>query len=207
MEERPVSDSFAGLRQRLRTRDDDAAAEVVHRLARRLNALARSHLDTWARRKVEPEDVTQSVFRSFFNGYQAGRFDVRSWQELWQLLAVITAHKCLNRLDYLRAKRRDAALERGLTADVDGDGPDDAGRAIDPRPGPPEMAILAETVEELLGAFRDDDDRAVVELSLMGHTAREISERLGLAERSVTRLRSRVKEKLERMRERATAEA
>jgi RNA polymerase sigma-70 factor (ECF subfamily) len=45
----------------------------------------------------------------------------------------------------------------------------------------------------------DPDERAVLELSLQGYTATEISERLGRAERSVRRLRERVRKRLERM--------
>ena len=58
--------------------------------------------------------------------------------------------------------------------------------------------ILAEIVEGLL---RDvsDHERPILELSLQGYTASEISDRLGRAERSVRRLREHIRERLERL--------
>jgi RNA polymerase sigma-70 factor (ECF subfamily) len=61
--------------------------------------------------------------------------------------------------------------------------------------------VLAETVEALFLAVEDTDERAILELSLQGFTATEISESLGRAERSVRRLRERVRKRLERMRD------
>src|SRR5690242_9456367 len=56
--------SFADLMARLRAGDDAAAAALFQRFATRLIALARGRLDGLVRRKVDPEDVVQSVFRS-----------------------------------------------------------------------------------------------------------------------------------------------
>jgi RNA polymerase sigma-70 factor (ECF subfamily) len=184
--------SFEGLAERLRSGNAAAAAEVVGRLAARLNALARAQLDTWVRRKVDPEDVVQSVFRSFFTRFEAGRFGVASWDALWGLLAVIAARKCVNKAEFFGAKRRAASAEAETPSWADGPA------AVDPGPTPVEAAVLAETVEQLLRGF-DGDDRAIVELSLQGHTTREISDRLGLSERTVRRFRERLKRRLERM--------
>jgi RNA polymerase sigma-70 factor, ECF subfamily len=191
------SEPFDRLMERLRAGDDDGAADVVRRLSARLNGLARSQLDTWVRRKVDPEDVVQSVFRSFFTRYEAGRFDLASWDELWSLLAVIAARKCVNRAEFFGAKRRDASSEVALPGS-DGGGSAGAFPAVDPGPSPFEAAVLSETVDQLLDGF-NGDDRAVVELSLQGYTTTEISDRLGFAERTVRRLRERIRRRLERM--------
>jgi DNA-directed RNA polymerase specialized sigma24 family protein len=189
------SDSFEGLMGRLRDGDQDAAVEVVRRLAARLNGLARAQLDTWVRRKVDPEDVVQSVFRSFFCRYEAGRFDVASWDELWSLLAVIAARKCINRVEYFSAKCRagEVPAPAWWADDSVGGWP-----AVAPGPTPLETAVLNEAVEQLLRGL-EGDDRAMAELSLQGYTAREISARLGHSERTVGRLRERLKRRLERM--------
>src|SRR5262245_40662511 len=68
--------------------------------------------------------------------------------------------------------------------------------AVGREPTPDEAAVLAETVEQLLRGL-DGDERSVVELSLQGYTTQEISETLGRAERSVRRLRERVRKRLE----------
>ena len=56
--------------------------------------------------------------------------------------------------------------------------------------------MLAELMEEMLAGF-EADDRAVLEMSLQGHGAIEISARLGRAERTVRRLREQAKTRLQ----------
>jgi RNA polymerase sigma-70 factor (ECF subfamily) len=188
-------DSFAGLMGRLRAGDQDAATALFRRFTARLIALAGTKLDARTRGKVDPEDVVQSTYRSFFTRAEAGQFDVATWDELWALLAVITVRKCTNRARYFRAGRRDARAE---IAPVPGaEDPGDPILAIDRDPTPIEAAILAETVEALLRGL-DADDRAIVELSLQGYTTPEIGARLGFAERTVRRVRERLKRRLER---------
>jgi RNA polymerase sigma-70 factor, ECF subfamily len=188
-------DSFAELMARLRAGDDAAAAEVFRRYAARLHGLARRHLDTVLRRKVDAEDVVQSAYKSFFFRYGDGRLEVGDWDNLWGLLTLITLRKCADRAEYFRAERR--AVSREVAPPPD-EGAGGAWEAVNREPAPDEAALLAETVEQL---FRDldADERPVVELSLQGYTAQEISERLGRAERSVRRLRERVRKRLERM--------
>jgi len=52
-------------------------------------------------------------------------------------------------------------------------------------------------LENLLGGL-DADDRSIIELSLQGYSTQEVSEKLKRAERSVRRLRERVRKQLER---------
>jgi RNA polymerase sigma-70 factor (ECF subfamily) len=70
--------------------------------------------------------------------------------------------------------------------------------AIGREPTPLEAVELSETVDRLIASL-DDAERPVLELSLQGYTTREISERLGRAERTVRLLRETVRKRLERM--------
>jgi RNA polymerase sigma-70 factor (ECF subfamily) len=194
----PDSQTFSRLMVRLRSGEDDAAREVFERFAARLVAMARGRFNRLLTRKVDPEDVVQSAFRSFFVRHRAGTFEVGGWDGLWNLLTLITLRKCADRARFFLAARRDAAREAS--------GPD-AGCgsgawlvALDRQPSPEEAAILAETVEHL---FRDlgAHERPVLELCLQGYTVPEISVRLGRAERSVRRLREQVRKRLERLQE------
>ena len=92
---------------RLRGGDDRAAAEVFRRFTHRLIGLARSRLDHLIRRKVDPEDILQSVYRTFFRRYARGAFDLESWDGLWGMLTVITVRKCDYRRKFFRAACRD----------------------------------------------------------------------------------------------------
>jgi hypothetical protein len=64
------------------------------RFASRLIALARAELDSRIRQKVDPEDVLQSVYKSFFRRHAEGEFDLDGWDRLWAVLATITINKC-----------------------------------------------------------------------------------------------------------------
>jgi RNA polymerase sigma-70 factor (ECF subfamily) len=188
-------DAFSRLMVRLRSGEDDAAREVFERFAGRLIALARRRFNRVLARKVDPEDVVQSAYKSFFVRQRAGKVEVGGWDGLWSLLTLITIRKCADRAEYFLAGRRDAAREA-----IGGDGVDASVLALDREPRPEEALILAETVESL---FRDVSahERPIIELSLQGFTATEISARLGRAERSVRRLRERIRKRLERLHE------
>jgi RNA polymerase sigma-70 factor (ECF subfamily) len=193
----PADDAFRALMDRLRSGEDAAAREVFERFAGRLIALTRRQFNQLLARKVDPEDVVQSAYKSFFVRHRAGKVEVGDWGGLWSLLTVITLRKCADRAEFFRADRRDAARE--ATGPADCDGPDPGLAALDREPRPEEAVILAETVEHL---FRDVSahERPILELSLQGYTAPEISVQLGRAERSVRRLRERIRKRLERLR-------
>src|SRR5262245_5432615 len=95
--------SFDEIMVRLRSGDNEAAARVFNKFVKRLIGLARSRLDKGLGRKVDPEDIVQSVYKSFFRRHAAGEFDFSNWDRLWGLLAVIAVRKCKRQM---RAYRR-----------------------------------------------------------------------------------------------------
>jgi RNA polymerase sigma-70 factor (ECF subfamily) len=186
-------ESFPAVMDRLRAGDDEAAREVYDRFARRLIALARRRFDRRLAHRVDPEDVVQSAFKSFFVRHHEGALRLGDWDNLWGLLTLITLLKCADRVDYLRAGRRDVRCEATVAA-----GQDPPWQlALDREPRPEEAAALAEAVEQLFRAV-DDADRPILELSLQGYSAAEISLRVGRALRSVQRLREQIRRRLER---------
>jgi RNA polymerase sigma-70 factor, ECF subfamily len=173
-----------------------AAREVFDRFTGRLIGLARRQLDVRLRHKIEPEDVVQSAYKSFFLRYGTAALCDPSGHELWGLLTCITLRKCADRVRYHRAERRDMSREASASPGAEGYEPWQG--AISQEPTPEQAAVLAETVEQVLRGL-NADERSIVELSLQGHTTREISEQLGRAERSVRRLRERVRKQLKRL--------
>ena len=112
-----ASDSLAELMGRLRSGEDGAAREVFIRFAGRLVGLARRHLDARLAVKVDPEDVVQSAYKSFFVRHRDGGLEVGSWDGLWGVLTVITLRKCADRAAYYRAEKRDVGREAAAAAD------------------------------------------------------------------------------------------
>jgi RNA polymerase sigma-70 factor (ECF subfamily) len=188
------ADSFAALLERFHTDEDAAARDVLRRYSHQLLALTRRQFVPRLARRIDPEDVVQSAFKSFFVRHRDGKLRVDNWDALWGLLALITRRKCADRAEYLRAGRRDVGREVSAPEGVDQSWPSTPDR----EPSPQEAAILAETLDHLFRAV-EGDERRVLELSLQGHTAAEIALRLGKALRSVHRLRERLQKRLLRL--------
>src|SRR5437870_434016 len=96
----PPDPDFRQIMERLGRGDPEAAREVFRRFARRLVGLARQRLDARLRQKLDPEDVVQSVFRSFFSRQAGGQFDLDDWDGVWALLTLITLRKCGHRVEH-----------------------------------------------------------------------------------------------------------
>ena len=171
-------------------------SEIFQRFAHRLVGLARTRLTGGLRRKVDPEDVMQSVFKSFFRRHAEGQFDLSGWDSLWALLTVITLRKSGHKAKEYLAACRDVRREVHQ-APADGDS-SAIWQAVARDPTPEEAVSLTETVEQLLRGL-DATDRQIVELTLQGYKAPEISVQVGVSERSVYRLLERVKKRLERL--------
>jgi len=188
--------SFDEVISRLRAGDQCAAAEVFDRFASRLIALARTRLHSRLRAKVDPEDVLQSVFRSFFVRQAEDKFTLRDWDSLWGVLVVITLRKCGRQVEWYGAKRRDVNQEMRLAGDAeDSTGTD--WEAIAREPSPAEATMLAETVEHLMRGL-NDRQQTITMLRLQGHTVREISQHVERTEQTVRRVLREVKDRLER---------
>src|SRR5947208_1858161 len=108
------NDSFHEVMARLRTGDQDAAARVFHQFAQRLIALAQTRLQGRLRQKIDPEDVLQSVYKSFFVRHEKGQWQLDSWDGLWAILTVITLRKCGRWAELFQTERRD--LKREISA-------------------------------------------------------------------------------------------
>jgi RNA polymerase sigma-70 factor, ECF subfamily len=175
---------------------DPCSPDALDRFTRRLVALARLRLDALLCAKVDPEDVVQSVYKSFLIRYGADKLAAEGEHGLWALLTRITVRKCADRARHYRAERRDVGRETPAAGEGPAAWADAAGR----EPSPDEAVVLTETVERL---FRDldADERAILEMSLQGYSTAEIATALGRAERSVRRVRERARALLERMRD------
>ena len=187
-------ESFDEIVSRLREGDEDAAREVFNRYSGRLIGLARSRLNTKMQAKIDPEDVLQSVFRSFFVRQGKGQFDLDDWDSLWSLLVRITLRKCGRRIEAFHAQRRDVRREIAQ--------PDASvesccqWEAIAREPTAQEAILLTETVEQLMERL-DQIQQQILALRLQGYTVPEISHEVGRTERTVHRVLRRVREALQ----------
>lgn len=115
--------------------DADSERELVDRYTSRLVVLARRQLPDQVRRRLDPEDVVQSVYRSFFRRLHEGGFSLADPEQLWRLLAAMTFRKARNAAKFHQRRRRDARRDRAL------DGPAGCDVAA-PEPGPDDVSVL-----------------------------------------------------------------
>jgi RNA polymerase sigma-70 factor (ECF subfamily) len=187
-------DSFQDLMDRLRSGDDRVAAQIFRQYARRLAGLARTRLAQSVRSKLDPEDIVQSVFRSFFVHQREGQYEFADWNSLWSLLALITLRKCGHRVEHYRAACRDVSRE--LAPPATGADSVATWQHIAREPTPSEAVMLIEVMDELLKGL-GERDRRILELSLQGENTEHISEQVGCSERTVERVLERIRTQLE----------
>ena len=186
-----TEDSSAKLVERWRQGDQDAAAELFRRYASRLIALARSRLTGKLAHRVDPEDVVQSVYRSFFSNVLDDRYDVERGGDLWRLLVTIALHKLNDQVKRNRRGKRAVDREQSF---ADEDGPSDQFLAREP--SPVEAVALTDELESFM-QFLEPAERQVLELRLQGFNLEEIATEIHRSLRTTCRILERIKEKLE----------
>lgn len=159
-------------------------AELVRRYSQRLIAFVRTRLPDYLARRVDPEDVVQSAYRSFFRRLKQGEFEFEDDHDVWQLLATITYCKARNLVKHHHRLRRD----------VRRDAPESVGNEWQDRvPGPEDFAIFQESLEKLLNNLPVQYHELVL-LRLEGYSIKEVAERVQRSQRTVLRVLSRLRE-------------
>src|SRR5207248_6100556 len=99
---------FATLIHRVRSGDQDAAAELVRRYEPAIRRVVRVHLrDPRLRRVLDSTDVCQSVLATFFVRANLGEYELDTPESLLRLLASIARNKLTNQALKHQAQRRD----------------------------------------------------------------------------------------------------
>jgi RNA polymerase sigma factor (sigma-70 family) len=189
------NDESIELLRRIQSQDSAAAYELFHRYVDRLLALVRVRLCTKLVRRIDPEDVVQSAYRSFFSGAEDGRFELQNSGDLWRLLAAITLNKLHRQVDHHQAGRRTIAAEQSVLS-TDSCLQSVSFDALANEPSPEQAAILIDEVQFLMTDL-NDDQREMLEMRLQGFALSEIAERKDCSERTVRRMLEKVKSRLE----------
>jgi RNA polymerase sigma-70 factor (ECF subfamily) len=157
--------------------DQEAATRLYERYAHRLRALAKLKKSPDLGRRVDADDIVQSVFGSFFRKAKAGVYDVPQGKELWRLFVVITLNKVRAKGVYHRAERRDVSkTANGLDRSVDLLATD--GEAC---------VALKLAIDEALDRL-SLEKRTMIQLRMEGYEVNEISKAVNRSKRTVERL-------------------
>jgi RNA polymerase sigma factor (sigma-70 family) len=186
--------AFNDFAARLAVGDADAAEALLERYAARLHRLAQSRLGKWLAGKSAPEDVLQSVLRTFYRRIGEGQVTLRDWESLSGFLAVLTIRKCQRDARRYGTERRDARREISLNAFAS-DAETQELCLEGKEPSPVEGAMLSELIEQLLASF-GDRERAILERLFEGRPIASIAAELGCSERTAYRTLERVRTRL-----------
>jgi RNA polymerase sigma-70 factor (ECF subfamily) len=170
----------------------DATEELFNRYVDRLIGLARKRLAPKLAGRIDPEDVVQSAYRSFFAAAGRGRFQLEQSGDLWRLLAGITLNKLHRQVERNTAKKRDVSKDRGLADE----GSLSVGTDVLSRdPSPDEVVALADELELLMRDL-DPRHREMIQLRLQGYQIEEIAAQTQRTQRTVLRALEGIKQKL-----------
>jgi RNA polymerase sigma-70 factor (ECF subfamily) len=186
-EREAVSDR--SLLRRLQHGQADAPTELYLRYVERLLALATAQSAPKLGRRVDPEDIVQSVFRTFFRRASLGHYTVPEGEELWKLLLVIALNKVRAIGAFHRAAKRDVRRTAGGEA---------FDRAIESQPGRDEAALntLRMVVEDLLQGL-PEAHRRMIELRIDGYEVNDIAAEVRRSKRSVERVLQDFRQRLD----------
>lgn len=186
------SREFSVLLDELRAGDERAAARIVDEYTDALVAVARRQMGAKLARRLDPEDVIQSTYRSLFVRMRQGEYDLGSGRDLWKLLVTITLNKVRRKAKFHRTARRDMNMDQSVAA---GAAVAFADRARDGGPTPDAAAALVDELQSVLRQVKPRD-RQIVELRMQGCSTGEIAQETGRSERSVRRILQHLGEQL-----------
>ncbi len=180
-----VPHSDESLLRHYRAGDEQAAMAIYSRYAGRLRALATAQCGNDLRVRFDPDDIVQSVFRTFFTQMQESDYDVPEGQQLWGLLFVMALHKIRNQASYHRAAKRDigqtvggAALENEQFASDESS-----------------LQFLLMLIDDELKDYPPVNQR-IVHMRIEGYDINEIVQATGRSRRTVERVLQDFRQKL-----------
>ena len=162
--------SFPELIQRVRARDETAAAELVQRYEPAIRTVIRAQLtDKSLRRLFDSIDICQSVLANFYMRTALGEFAIEGPEQLLALLTTMARNRLQDHVNRQKAARRDY---RRVEKDASGED-----ELVDDRPGVSQVLagkeLLAKVFERLA-----PDERYLAELRSLGRSWEAIASEL-----------------------------
>ena len=174
-------DASSELHDRANRATDSVAWDLNERFRQRLCALVTREMNAIYRRRIEPEEVVQSAFATYFRRMQNGEYVFENTDHLWYLLKKIATNKLRKRIEYECAGKRD--LRREAPADD----------VLFELPDPAQCRLFETAVANLLDNV-DSPIREIFEFQLLGYDVADAVAHLleGLSEMHVEVLRLRL---------------
>jgi len=177
--------------KRIQSGDEGAARELLERFEAEVRLVVRRQLPRLLRSRFDSLDFLQSVWGSFFRRMRTAPTEFEDSRHLVAFLARAAKNKVID--EYRRAASRKHDMQREEPLSGDGRRPRDVPDAID---SPSEVA----QAHEVLGRLRElvpEEKRSILEMKAEGLSSKDISQRLGISERTVQRVVEDLRRRME----------
>jgi RNA polymerase sigma-70 factor, ECF subfamily len=168
--------------------DPEAESEFWETYAPVIRRLADHHLATGLKRRVDADDVLQSVCRTFFRRARYGRFELGSSDELLRLLCAVTLTKVKQHVRFHLRKRR--SVNREVSATSTQSAPN---QPVPTTPSSEEEVDFVDMFQKLLNEL-DEEQQQIVMYRLEGLDNEAIAQKMQCTSRTVRRLLAKVHE-------------
>ncbi|WP_148075430.1 ECF-type sigma factor [Bythopirellula goksoeyrii] len=174
--------------------DSAAANRIWQHYFDRLVRSVRARLQGQNLAISDEDDIVVSVFDSFYNAAENGRFpNLTDRDDLWRLLLRMAARKVVDKRRHDRRQRRGGNVQ---LHSLDHAGEDkQVIEAIGDEPSPEMVLMMQESVEQLFSHLGVGQIRDLAVAKLEGYTNAEIAQRLGCSERTIERRLNLIREK------------
>lgn len=166
-------EAFELLLARVRSGDETAAIELVHRYERAVLRTVRNRLSKTMRGVLDSMDIMQSVHRSLLVGLRKEKFELSSPQQLIGLAVVMVQRKVARHWRKMRQIpiAQSQSMSDSHTSPVDQFTSDD--------PAPSNIVSADELLQQLLDKL-DELDQKLVRLKLAGNSSVDTAKELNL---------------------------
>ena len=184
--------AFQSLMEEIAAGSESAVEKLLGLYGDHLCRAVRRRLSRALRPKFDTSDFVQAVWASFFcDRHQLARFEHSG--QLVAFLTKVASNKVVDESRHrLQTKKADVTRERSLS--------DDASQEIKVpgrEPAPSQVAIMHEQWERMVGEV-PPRYRQILELRAAGETQEEIARRLGVSEKTVSRVLQKLRARLDK---------
>jgi RNA polymerase sigma factor (sigma-70 family) len=174
-----------------------AEEDLYRRFWPQVCQLLEREMDRRLRRREDPEDIAQTVFRTFFGRVRQGEFQFVHAGALWSLLQQIARRKMWKHAEHHRAQKRDVRREQEPPPREPSDEEADfvwdlvaTALSKEDRPEPRMLLLQAcgYTLPEICARIQNEleaPDPEIFDLWLEGYTRAEIADKFNLMESAV----------------------
>jgi len=168
LSDEPSSDLSGRLYAEFVNGDDEAAKAIFDRYVIQLINYAQLRLSSLLQSRIDPEDIVQSAYRSFFRKAREEGLALKRSGGLWRVLVAFTLNKTKSYIEKELAGKRSPLREQRNEFWMS---------VVQRDPSPEEAAILIEEVKLFIEQMKPRD-RRILELRLRGESIGEIATEL-----------------------------